>query len=67
MRLASRGDLVALIEADRPAVSAAEAFAMLNRLAITTTGLPLRDVVRRPTPEPSGRKRRASSALHARR
>ena len=48
MQLASRGDLVALIEAERPSVSPAEAFVMLNRLALQTTGLPLPDLVSRP-------------------
>jgi hypothetical protein len=46
--LATRGDLEALIEIERPTVPAAEAFAMLNHLALRTTGLPLRDLVRRP-------------------
>ena len=48
MQVASRGDLVALIEAERPGVPPAEAFRMLNRLAMRTTGLPLRNLVRRP-------------------
>jgi hypothetical protein len=39
MKVASRGDLVALIQAERPTVSPAEAFAMLDRLAMWTTGL----------------------------
>jgi hypothetical protein len=34
MRLASRGDLVALIGVAKPVASPAEAFAMLNRLAV---------------------------------
>jgi hypothetical protein len=48
LRLATRGDLEALIETERPAVPPAEAFAVLNRLALRTTGLPLRDLIRRP-------------------
>ena len=50
MRLAFRGDLVAVLEAERPTVPPAEAFVMLNRLALRTTGLPLRDLVRRASP-----------------
>jgi hypothetical protein len=48
MRLACRGDLERLIAADHPIVSRAEVYGMLDRLARMTTGLPLRDLVRRP-------------------
>jgi hypothetical protein len=48
MRLATRGDLEALIEIEYPNMSPADAFAMLNQLALRTTGLPLRDLLRRP-------------------
>jgi hypothetical protein len=48
MQLATRGDLEALIEIERPNVPPAEAFALLNRLARRTTGLPLRALIRRP-------------------
>jgi hypothetical protein len=48
LRLATRGDLEALIETERPDVPPAEAFAVLNHLALRTTGLPLRDLIRRP-------------------
>ena len=53
MRLTVRGDLLALIEAERPTVSPAEAFAALNQLAMRTTGIPLRDLVRRASPDRS--------------
>jgi hypothetical protein len=48
LRLTTRSDLEALIETERPNVSPAEAFALLNHLAMRTTGLPLRDLIRRP-------------------
>ena len=48
MRLATRGDLEALIEIERPTMPPADAFAMLDRLALRTTGLKLRDLLRRP-------------------
>jgi hypothetical protein len=48
MRLATRGDLEALLEIKRPTMSPADAFAMLDQLALRTTGLPLRDLIRRP-------------------
>jgi hypothetical protein len=48
MRLATRADLEALIEIEHPNMSPADAFAMLDRLALRTTGLKLRDLIRRP-------------------
>jgi hypothetical protein len=48
MRLATRGDLEALLETERPNMPPADAFAMLDRLALRTTGLPLRDLLCRP-------------------
>ena len=48
LRLATRGDLEALLETERPNMPPADAFAMLDRLALRTTGLPLRDLLRRP-------------------
>jgi hypothetical protein len=48
MRLATRGDLEALLEIERPIMSPADAFAMLDQLALRTTGLKLRDLIRRP-------------------
>jgi hypothetical protein len=48
MRLATRGDLEALLEIERPTMSPADAFTMLDHLALRTTGLPLRDLLRRP-------------------
>jgi hypothetical protein len=48
MRLATRADLEALLEIERPNVPPAEAFAMLDRLALRTTGLKLHDLLRRP-------------------
>ena len=50
MRVASRGDLVALIEAEHPSVPRAEVFAALDRLARRVTGLPLPALLRRPPP-----------------
>ena len=48
LRLATRRDLEALIEIERPNMPPADAFAMLDQLALRTTGLPLRDLLRRP-------------------
>jgi hypothetical protein len=62
LKAASRGDLVALIEAERPVVSPAEAFAMLNRLALRTTGLSLRDLLNRPATVTTHRKRKRRSS-----
>jgi hypothetical protein len=65
MRLAVRGNLVALIDTDRPSVSPSEAFAALNRLALRTTGLPLGDLLRRAAPnrpaKPKTKKRKRRS------
>jgi hypothetical protein len=62
MRVASRGDLVALIETERPTVPPAEAFALLNHLALRTTGLPLRDLLNRPAKATTPRKRKRRSS-----
>jgi hypothetical protein len=48
MRLATRGDLEALLEIERPNMPPADAFTVLDRLALRTTGLKLRDLIRRP-------------------
>jgi hypothetical protein len=48
MRLTTRGDLEALLEIERPTMSPADAFAMLDQLARRTTGLKLHDLLRQP-------------------
>jgi hypothetical protein len=60
MRVASRGDLLALIEAERPIASLAEAFAVLDRLALRTTGLRLPELLRRATPNRSAKAKAAT-------
>jgi hypothetical protein len=40
LRLATRGDLEALIETKRPTVPPTDAFAMLDRLTLRITGKP---------------------------